>query len=75
MDGTRASPWSASSPSEIESSMTGEPDFLSEPARWAPARHRSLRAAYEHAVRLLGAEERTALQRLADAIVTPHAIA
>jgi DNA-binding SARP family transcriptional activator len=50
---------------EIERRIVGEPDFLSEPSRWAPARHRSLRAAYGHAVRLLGGEERSALQRLA----------
>jgi DNA-binding SARP family transcriptional activator/predicted ATPase len=49
---------------EIERRMASEPDFLAEPGRLAPERHRSLRAAYAHAVRLLGAEERVALQRL-----------
>jgi DNA-binding SARP family transcriptional activator/tetratricopeptide (TPR) repeat protein len=50
---------------EIERRVAAEPDFLTEPARWAPARHRSLRGAYAHAIRLLGDEERSALQRLA----------
>ena len=46
---------------EIERNL----EFLTTPLRDLPARHRSLRAVFDHSWRLLGSEERRVLRRLA----------
>jgi DNA-binding SARP family transcriptional activator len=49
---------------EIAGRVIADVDFLSDPHRWAPLRHRSLRAAYEHAVEPLDAAARRAFEGL-----------
>ncbi|MEZ4865971.1 MAG: helix-turn-helix domain-containing protein [Caldilineaceae bacterium] len=49
---------------EIAQELAQNLDFLTSTQRDLPARHRSLRAVFDHSWRLLAAEERQALQRL-----------
>ena len=50
---------------EIAEQIERDLDFLASPLRNIPARHRSLRAVFEHSWRLLSDQERTMLGRLA----------
>lgn len=60
-----AAPWVRSlAIADLAAHVTGDPDFLASPTR-SSTRHRSLRAAFEHAVGLLRPSQRVALSRLA----------